>query len=30
MRNRVADPVQFVDVRSLVMTRPEFIDVRGL
>lgn len=30
MRNRVADPVQFVDIRGLVLERPEFIDIRGL
>lgn len=27
-RNRVAQPVEFVDIRSIAITMPEFIEIR--
>lgn len=28
IRNRKLDPVQFIDVRGVAVTMPEFIDIR--
>ncbi len=27
-RNRSVEPVEFIDVRGLVMERPDFVDIR--